>query len=133
MGSTSLVNVVVGNEPPPSSSFFRSGTWNRYAPVDRSHGESPIALNISNTFPKKCCQNFAACMATWVPLFSYGASEREIEIVVESNWDSLGSIRNFAGPDVEAAVVAPEAAAVLTSFDRRALHSEFVLTRVPNA
>src|SRR5205823_5715908 len=54
--------------------------------------------------------------------------EREVEIVVETNWDSLESIRNFAGPDLEAAVVAPVAAAMLTGFDRRALHSEIAFT-----
>jgi uncharacterized protein YciI/heme-degrading monooxygenase HmoA len=57
--------------------------------------------------------------------------DNEIEIVVETTWRSLESIRNFAGPDLEAAVVAPEAAALLTSFDRRAQHSEIVVTDGP--
>jgi len=32
--------------------------------------------------------------------------ENEVEIVVETNWRSFESIRAFAGPDLEAAVVA---------------------------
>ena len=55
-------------------------------------------------------------------------SEDEVEVAVETTWHSLDSIRNFAGPDLEAAVVAPEAAALLTSFDRRVRHSEIALT-----
>jgi heme-degrading monooxygenase HmoA len=54
--------------------------------------------------------------------------EGEVEIVVETNWRSLESIRAFAGSDVEAAVVPDQAAALLTSFDRRVCHSEIVLT-----
>src|SRR5260370_20021835 len=57
--------------------------------------------------------------------------ESEVEIVVESNWRSLESIRSFAGPDLEAAVVADEAAVLLTSFDRRVTHSEIVITDRP--
>ena len=51
----------------------------------------------------------------------------EVEIVVETNWRSLESIRNFAGPDLEAAIVAPEAAALLASFDHRTRHHEIVV------
>jgi heme-degrading monooxygenase HmoA len=57
--------------------------------------------------------------------------ENEVEIVAETNWSSLESIRNFAGSDLEAAVVAPEAAALLTTFDRRVQHSEIALTDRP--
>jgi uncharacterized protein len=51
-------------------------------------------------------------------------SNTETEIFVETTWRSLDAIRAFAGPDLEAAVVAPEAAALLTSFDRRVRHFE---------
>ena len=37
-------------------------------------------------------------------------------------WRSVDSIRGFAGADVEGAVVAEEAAALLTDFDRRVRH-----------
>ena len=46
------------------------------------------------------------------------------EILVETSWDSLESIRAFAGPDLEAAVVRDEAAALLIDFDRRVRHYE---------
>src|SRR6266513_5589030 len=45
-----------------------------------------------------------------------------VEIFVETSWRSLDAIRAFAGPDLEASVVAPEAAALLTDFDRRVRH-----------
>jgi uncharacterized protein YciI/heme-degrading monooxygenase HmoA len=57
--------------------------------------------------------------------------ESEVEILVETTWRSLESIRAFAGPDLEAAVVADEAAALLTTFDRRVQHSEIALTDRP--
>jgi uncharacterized protein YciI/heme-degrading monooxygenase HmoA len=52
----------------------------------------------------------------------------EAEIFVETNWRSLEAIRAFAGADLEAAVVAPEAAALLTSFDRRVSHYEMAIS-----
>lgn len=48
----------------------------------------------------------------------------EAEIFVETTWRSLDAIRAFAGADLEAAVVAPEAAALLTDFDRHVRHYE---------
>jgi hypothetical protein len=45
-----------------------------------------------------------------------------VEITVVTFWRSLDSIRAFAGNDVEAAVVADEAAALLTQFDRHVRH-----------
>jgi len=48
------------------------------------------------------------------------------EILVESFWRSLDDIHVFAGVDLETAVVAEEAAAVLTEYDQRARHYEIV-------
>jgi mannose-6-phosphate isomerase-like protein (cupin superfamily) len=48
----------------------------------------------------------------------------EVEIVVVTRWESMDAIRAFAGEDVEQAVVAPEARAVLSSFDDRVRHIE---------
>jgi heme-degrading monooxygenase HmoA len=42
-----------------------------------------------------------------------------VEIVVITLWDSLDSIRSFAGHDIDHAVVAEEAALLLSEFDRR--------------
>jgi hypothetical protein len=47
-----------------------------------------------------------------------------IEIVVITFWLSIDSIRGFAGDDLEGAVVADEAAALLNQFDRRVRHYE---------
>jgi mannose-6-phosphate isomerase-like protein (cupin superfamily) len=48
----------------------------------------------------------------------------ETEIVVVTRWESMEAIRAFAGEDVEQAVVAPEARAVLSRFDDRVRHIE---------
>jgi len=57
--------------------------------------------------------------------------ENEIEILVETTWRSLESVRNFAGSDLEAAVVTAEAAALLTDFDRRVRHYEIAVSDHP--
>jgi len=51
-----------------------------------------------------------------------------VEITVITFWQSLDSIKAFAGDDIERAVVADEAAAVLTDFDRHVRHCEVVMT-----
>ncbi|HYY72064.1 MAG TPA: antibiotic biosynthesis monooxygenase [Candidatus Bathyarchaeia archaeon] len=56
----------------------------------------------------------------------HGANEAEI--FVETAWRSLEAIRAFAGADLEAAVVAPEAAALLKDFDRRVRHTEVAIS-----
>jgi heme-degrading monooxygenase HmoA len=52
----------------------------------------------------------------------------EVEVVVITFWRSVEAIRGFAGSDLEAAVVAEEAAALLTQFDRRVLHYEVAVS-----
>jgi len=47
-----------------------------------------------------------------------------IEFLVLTRWDSLESIRSFAGADTERAVVEPGAAAALIEFDARVCHYE---------
>jgi heme-degrading monooxygenase HmoA len=56
------------------------------------------------------------------------SEDRTVEILVATLWRSLEAIQKFAGPDVEAAVVAAEAAALLSAFDRRVRHFEVVNT-----
>jgi heme-degrading monooxygenase HmoA len=51
-----------------------------------------------------------------------------MEIIVITFWRSLDSIRGFAGPDLEKAVVADEAAALLAQFDQRVRHYEVALS-----
>jgi len=47
-------------------------------------------------------------------------------VTVITWWESLDAIARFSGGDVEAAVVPPEAQALLTSWDARAVHWEVV-------
>jgi heme-degrading monooxygenase HmoA len=50
-----------------------------------------------------------------------------IEITVVTFWRSLEAIRGFAAADLEEAVVADEAASLLTQYDRRVRHHEVVI------
>jgi heme-degrading monooxygenase HmoA len=50
-----------------------------------------------------------------------------VEILVLTFWRSVDSIQGFAGADVEGAVVAKEAAALLTQFDQRVRHYEVAM------
>jgi len=52
----------------------------------------------------------------------------DVEIVVTTFWRSIDAIRAFAGDDLDRAVVAPEAAALLTQFDRHVRHYEVAVT-----
>lgn len=55
------------------------------------------------------------------------AASDAVEIIVLTFWRSLDAIRGFAGADLDGAVVAEEAAALLTQFDRRVRHYEVVV------
>jgi heme-degrading monooxygenase HmoA len=48
----------------------------------------------------------------------------EVEFIAVTLWDSLASIRGFAGEAIDRAVVEPEARAVLSSFDDFVRHFE---------
>ncbi|HEV8332325.1 MAG TPA: antibiotic biosynthesis monooxygenase [Steroidobacteraceae bacterium] len=49
-----------------------------------------------------------------------------VEFLVVTIWESLDSIRAFAGTDVESAVVPPEARDMMIEYDRKARHYEVV-------
>lgn len=51
-----------------------------------------------------------------------------VEILVTTLWQSREAIDAFASPDREAAIVAPEAATLLTEYDRRVRHYEIAST-----
>jgi heme-degrading monooxygenase HmoA len=51
----------------------------------------------------------------------------EVEFVVLTLWDSLDSVRAFAGDDLERAVVPPAAQALLSSYDDTVLHYDVVI------
>jgi len=60
-------------------------------------------------------------------LLTRRAASGELEIVVTTVWKDLAAVEAFAHPDSEAAVVAPEAAALLSDYDRRVRHYEITL------
>jgi heme-degrading monooxygenase HmoA len=53
----------------------------------------------------------------------------EIAFVTITRFESLESVRAFAGEDYEQAVVEPEARALLSRFDDRSEHYEIVIDR----
>lgn len=50
-----------------------------------------------------------------------------IELMVITWWRSLEAVRGFAGPDLDVAIVADEAASWLTRYDRRVRHYELMI------
>ena len=50
--------------------------------------------------------------------------ESEVEFVTIMEFDSIASVREFAGDDYEVAVVPPKARAILAHFDARSQHYE---------
>jgi heme-degrading monooxygenase HmoA len=54
-----------------------------------------------------------------------------VELTAHSFWESPEAIRAFTGDDITAAVVEPEAQAMLLSFDRTAAHRGLVVDARP--
>src|SRR5215204_6287683 len=50
-----------------------------------------------------------------------------VELTVQTLWESIDAIRAFAGEQVEQAVVAPAAQAVLRSYEKTVTHYEVLL------
>jgi uncharacterized protein len=112
--------VVVGHEQ-PASAIAPSGAILRQWSARTSKAQLPKYLDhfSKSVLPElRCINGFLGATV------SVRHSASEAEIFVETSWRSFESIRNFAGADLEAAVVAPEAAALLTDFDRRVRHYE---------
>jgi heme-degrading monooxygenase HmoA len=55
-------------------------------------------------------------------------SDAGVEFTVQTLWASMEAIRQFAGDQVEVAVVAPSAQPLFRSYDRTVTHYEVVLT-----
>ena len=125
-------NVVVGNEDSPSSPASASsdtvaGTISRCWSARTTEAQLPKYLE---HFSKRVLPELRRVPGYLGASVSLRHLESEVEIVVETDWRSLESIRNFAGPDLEAAVVADQAAALLTNFDRRVRHYEIAVRDV---
>ena len=125
-----LWNVVVGNEQPASSAASGSTARTTETILRRWSARTTKAQlpKYLEHFSKNVLPELRRVPGYLGAMVSVGRLDGEIEIVVETTWRSLESIRNFTGPDLEAAVVADEAAALLTSFDRRVRHCEIVAT-----
>ena len=52
--------------------------------------------------------------------------ENGIEFLIVTQWESLDAIAQFAGADLEAAVVPAKAAAMMIEYDRRVRHFEVI-------
>ena len=50
----------------------------------------------------------------------------QVEYTVITRWVSMDAVKKFAGDDVEKAVVNPETAAALASYDKTVKHSEIL-------
>jgi heme-degrading monooxygenase HmoA len=55
--------------------------------------------------------------------------DSDVEVVVVTRWESMAAIVAFAGADSDLAVVAPEARAILSEFDRRVRHIDLADSR----
>ena len=55
--------------------------------------------------------------------------EGQTEFIAMTLWDSIDSIRAFAGDDISTAIVEPEGRAALSSFDDFATHYEVAFNR----
>jgi heme-degrading monooxygenase HmoA len=51
---------------------------------------------------------------------------QEVEFVTITLWESVEAIREFAGPDYDRCVIAPEAAHLLTRHDERSTHYDSI-------
>jgi len=52
------------------------------------------------------------------------AAGHQVEFVAMTLWDSIDTVKQFAGPNPEIAIVEPQARAVLTQFDTLVTHHE---------
>jgi antibiotic biosynthesis monooxygenase (ABM) superfamily enzyme len=71
----------------------------------------------------------AGYRGAWVIRRKAGA---EIQFTTITRFDTIDSIRAFAGDDYEAAHVAPKARELLSRFDARCEHFELVIDDVPS-
>ena len=121
-------NVVVGNEQsasPTASTAPATGRILRTWSARTTEAQLPKYLE---HFSQKVLPELRRVPGYLGATVSLRQLEIEVEIVVETTWRTLESIRNFAGPDLEAALVADEAAALLTNFERRVRHFEVAIS-----
>lgn len=116
--------VVVGHEQQPSSNV-PTGAVVRHWSARTTEDQLPKYLEHFSKSVLPELRRVAGFLGVSVSVRHTGS---EAEIFVETTWRSLEAIRGFAGSDLEAAVVAPEAATLLTDFDRRVRHFEISIS-----
>jgi len=126
-------NVVVGNESPAetldsASSTPPAGTILRQW---TAHTRETLWPSYLNHFSRNVLPELHRVKGYLGARLFVRRADGKVEILVETIWRSLESCRNFAGPDLESAVVAEEAAALLTDFDLRVRHFEIAVVDLP--
>jgi uncharacterized protein YciI len=120
-----LWNVVVGNEEASSPKTLAPGIILRQWTARTSQEQWPRYRAHFSIKVLPDLRRVAGFLGA--TLFVRRAGD-EVEILVETSWRSLESIRAFAGPVLEAAVVSDEAMAMLTEFDGHVRHYEIAET-----
>lgn len=116
--------VVVGDEQPSPPVTARGAILRQWS-ARTTEAQLPKYLEHFSKSVLSQLRRFAGFLGATVSTRHAG---HEAQILVETTWSSLDAIRAFAGADLEAAVVAPEAAALLTDYDRRVLHFQIALS-----
>lgn len=118
-------NVVVGNKEDTSSANTASGRILRQWTARATQEQWP---RYQGYFTTKVLTELRK-VDGFLEAKLYSRQARvEVEILVETFWRSLESVRAFAGSDLEAAVVSEEAATMLTQYDRRVRHYEIAIS-----
>lgn len=118
-------NVVVGHEKSAAAAGPASGTILRRWSARTTEALLPKYLD---HFSKNVLPELRRVNGYLGSTVSIRHTSSEAEILVETSWRSLDAVCEFAGSDHEAAVVTPEAAGLLTDFDRRVRHYETVIS-----
>ncbi len=121
-------NVVTGHEPPPREDSLSEAVIARLWSAKTTDSGSAAYLE---HFSKNVLPDLRKLDGYAGSTVFFRKTGTEIEILVATGWKSLAAIRQFAGEDSETAVVADEASAVLTGFDRRVRHYELVFRDRP--
>ena len=118
--------VVVGREP-QAPSTFATGAIVRHWSARATEAQLPKYLE---HFAKNVLPELRGVNGFLGATVSVRHTRGDAEILVETIWHSLDAVRGFAGNDIEAAVVAPEAAGLLKDFDRRVRHTEIAISAI---
>jgi heme-degrading monooxygenase HmoA len=91
--------------------------------VKREESENYISHLQMNTFPQ------LAHIPGFVSASILSRStERGVEFVILTTWDSMEAIRQFAGELADMAVVPPVAQAMMVEYDKKVVHYEIAYT-----